>query len=104
MPERVAGAPATQRAALDVYGRQIGLAFQITDDLLDVRSNQAATGKQVGKDARRGKLTFPGLLGIEPSVKRAEQSILTACEALASFGRQAEDLRTLARYILDRNH
>ena len=100
----VAGATAEQRAALDVYGRRIGLAFQITDDLLDVRSNQAAMGKQVGKDARRGKLTFPGLLGIEPSVQRAEQSIVAACQALASFGSQAEDLQTLARYILDRNH
>jgi geranylgeranyl diphosphate synthase type II len=100
----VAGATAEQRGALDVYGRGIGLAFQITDDLLDVQSDQAATGKRVGKDARRGKLTFPGLLGIEQSAERAEQSILAACEALASFGSHAEDLQTLARYILDRNH
>jgi geranylgeranyl diphosphate synthase type II len=100
----VAGATAEQRGALDAYGRGIGLAFQITDDLLDVQSDQAAMGKQVGKDARRGKLTFPGLLGIEQSAGRAEQSILAACEALASFGSHAEDLQTLARYILDRNH
>ncbi len=62
----VAGATAEQRAALDAYGRRLGLAFQITDDLLDVRSNQTATGKRVGKDAQRGKLTFPGVLGLDP--------------------------------------
>ena len=61
----VAGATAEQLAALDEYGRRLGLAFQITDDLLDVRSNEAAMGKRVGKDAEQGKLTFPGLLGLD---------------------------------------
>ncbi len=99
----VAGATAEQRAALDAYGHRLGLAFQITDDLLDVRSNQTAMGKRGGKDAQRGKLTFPGVLGLEQSAQRAEQSIVEACQALAPFGSQADGLQTLARYILDRD-
>ena len=82
----VAGADAEQLAALDAYGRRLGLAFQITDDLLDVQSSEAATGKRVGKDAQRGKLTFPGLLGLDQSTQHAEQLIAEACEALAPFG------------------
>jgi geranylgeranyl diphosphate synthase type II len=99
----VAGATAEHRAALDAYGRRLGLAFQITDDLLDVRSCQTATGKRVGKDAKRGKLTFPAVLGIDPSLQRARQSIFEACQVLAPFGSQADGLQTLARYILDRD-
>ena len=53
------------------YGREVGLAFQITDDLLDVAGNQAVVGKRVAKDADRGKLTFPQLLGVEESRRRA---------------------------------
>ena len=92
-----------QLAALDDYGRRLGLAFQITDDLLDVQSSEAATGKRVGKDAEQGKLTFPGLLGLDQSTQHAEQLISEACEALAPFGPRADGLRTLARYVLERN-
>ena len=60
-------------------------------------------GKRVGKDAKRGKLTFPGLLGLDQSTQHAEQLIAEACQALAPFGRQADGLRTLARYVLERN-
>ena len=99
-----AGASAEQMTALDDYGCRLGLAFQITDDLLDVQSSEAATGKRVGKDAQRGKLTFPGLLGIDQSAKRAEQLISEACQAVALFGPRAEGLQALARYVLERNH
>lgn len=98
-----AGAKPRQLAALDDYGQKLGLAFQITDDLLDVRSTEAATGKRVGKDADRGKLTFPRLLGLEASAARAEQLIAEACETLAPFGAQAAGLDALARYVLERN-
>ena len=94
----VAGATAEQRAALDAYGQRLGLAFQITDDLLDVRSNETAMGKRVGKDAERGKLTFPGLLGLEQSAQRAEQLIVEACQALCAFrqpGRRTPDAGSL---------
>ncbi len=97
------GAEAKQLAALDRYGCCVGLAFQIADDLLDVMSNAHALGKRVGKDAAQGKLTFPGLLGIEPSRARAEQLIENACEALAPFGSAADGLSSLARFVLERN-
>lgn len=100
----VAGADDEQLAALDAYGQRVGLAFQITDDLLDVQSSEAAMGKRVGKDAEQGKMTFPGLLGIDQSTQYARQLVLEACEALTPFGEAAEGLQTLAQYVLERNH
>ena len=99
----VAGADAGQLAAVEEYGQRLGLAFQITDDLLDVRSDQATTGKRVAKDADRGKLTFPGLLGVQQSGRRAEQLITEACDALVPLGARADGLEALARYVLERN-
>lgn len=99
----VAGADREQSAAVEQYGRRLGLAFQITDDLLDVRSNETATGKRVGKDVDRGKLTFPGLLGVDESTRRAARLIAEACEALAPLGTRADNLAVLARYVLARN-
>ena len=71
---------------LDAYGRCLGLAFQITDDLLDVEGDAEQTGKRVGKDAARGKLTYPGLLGVAESRRRAERLGREACEQLAPLG------------------
>jgi geranylgeranyl diphosphate synthase type II len=99
----VAGASQESLAAFDAYGHRLGLAFQITDDLLDVQSSEAAMGKRVGKDAKQGKLTFPGLLGLDQSAQHAQQLILEACEALTPFGADADGLRTLAQYVLERN-
>jgi geranylgeranyl diphosphate synthase type II len=95
--------PAQLRAVLD-YGRALGLAFQITDDLLDVRGNAAAAGKRVGKDAQSGKLTFPGLLGIDASARRSRELIVEACAAAAVLGPAAGSLEALARSVLERNH
>ena len=99
----VAGADDTRIQALDEYGRRLGLAFQITDDLLDVRGEEAATGKRVGKDLHRGTLTFPGLLGMEESYRRAERLVEEACRAIEPFGRQGHGLEAVARYVLARN-
>jgi geranylgeranyl diphosphate synthase, type II len=101
-----ASADAEQLAALDAYGHRLGLAFQITDDLLDVRSSEAVMGKRVGKDAEHGKLTFPGVLGIDQSVRYAQQLVGEACAALEqpSFGEEAGSLQAIARYVLERNH
>ena len=99
----LAGADGSQEAALDLYGRNLGLAFQITDDLLDVRGNEDAVGKRVGKDSECGKLTFPGLLGIDQSIKRADQLIQEACKAIEPLGPQADGLEAVARYVLERN-
>jgi geranylgeranyl diphosphate synthase type II len=93
-----------QRSALEKYGQRLGLAFQITDDLLDVGGNEQALGKRAGKDADRGKLTFPGLLGVDESRRRAEQLIAEALAAVASLGPQAEGLEALARAVLERNY
>ena len=99
----VAGADDTRIQALDEYGRRMGLAFQVTDDLLDVRGKQATIGKRVGKDSQRGKLTFPSLLGVEESYRRAERLIEQACSAIEPFGRQGHGLEAVARYVLARN-
>ncbi len=99
----VAGADEEQTNALDEYGRRLGLAFQITDDLLDVSGEETSTGKRVGKDSQRGKLTFPGLLGIEESYRRAERLIDEARGAIEPFGSQGNGLEAVARYVLSRN-
>lgn len=99
-----AGADDEQLAALDAYGERIGLTFQIMDDLLDVCGSEDSMGKRVGKDAARGKLTFPGLLGIEESRRRAEALTAEAIMALAPLGPNVEVLEDLARYVVERNH
>jgi geranylgeranyl diphosphate synthase type II len=99
----VAGASDEQLAALSEFGRKLGLAFQITDDLLDVTSSEATIGKRVDKDAGRGKLTFPMLLGVAESRRRATALVDEACRSLAQFGPAADPLVSLARFIGSRN-
>ncbi len=99
----VAGASEEQQAALRTYGQKLGLAFQIADDLLDVEGSTAAVGKRVGKDRDHGKLTFPGLLGVDESRRRARALIDEARAAVAPFGSAADRLTALARYVLERN-
>jgi geranylgeranyl diphosphate synthase, type II len=98
-----ANADKEQLAALDDYGWRLGMAFQITDDLLDVCKSEESAGKRVGKDAANGKLTFPGLLGAKQSAARAKQLIKEACEATGPLGNAAHGLETLARYVLERS-
>ncbi|MGA2061106.1 MAG: polyprenyl synthetase family protein [Thermoguttaceae bacterium] len=98
-----AKADARQLSILDQYGRHVGLAFQIIDDLLDVNCSEQSLGKRVGKDARQGKLTFPGVLGIDQSAQYAGELINKACEALEPLGSRAAGLDALARYVLKRN-
>lgn len=95
----VAGATPAQRSALQAYGRNLGLAFQITDDLLDVSGREEAVGKRVAKDADRGKHTFPQLLGIDESRRRAAKLIDDACAMIEVFGPAKEPLRRLARLV-----
>ena len=99
----VGGASHEQFAALDAYGEQLGLAFQIIDDLLDLNGDEGALGKRTGKDSQRGKLTFPALLGVEESRRLAEELIGKAISALAPFGPRAAALEGLARYVIDRD-
>jgi geranylgeranyl diphosphate synthase type II len=98
-----AGATTECRSALGRYGRGIGIAFQIVDDLLDVESNCEKTGKATGKDAARGKLTFPGVYGIAQSRQMARHWVAESLAALEPFAQRAEGLRQIAKYILERH-
>lgn len=99
-----AGAQGAESDALDAYGEAFGLAFQITDDLLDVLGDAAEVGKRVGKDAEAGKLTFPRFYGIDESRKRAESAIRQAVKSLAVFPESEAKaaLRDLAERLLTR--
>ena len=99
----VGGASDEQYQRLDTYGEKLGLAFQITDDLLDLCGDENNLGKRTGKDDDHQKLTFPGLLGMEESQRRATLLIEQACQALEPFGEQAQGLEMLAHYVLERN-
>ena len=101
--ERAAGADQSLLDRLDTYGRCFGLAFQITDDLIDVEGNAEDSGKAVGKDAARGKLTFPGLLGIEESRTRAMALTQEALDAVSPLGAVGEPLVHLMRFVLARD-
>ncbi len=98
----LAGASEEELASLSDYGEQIGLAFQITDDILNVEGDRTLLGKETGSDAARGKVTFPALLGMEASRARAAELIREALASLAFFDDRAEPLRRIARYILER--
>jgi geranylgeranyl diphosphate synthase type II len=87
------------------YGRAIGLAFQVTDDILDVVGDTAQLGKPAGSDEAQGKSTYPALLGIDQSRLLARQSVDQALAALADYSHpRADFLRAVALYILDRTH
>jgi len=101
--ERPGGADAALLAALDGYGRCFGQVFQITDDLIDVQGNVIDTGKQVGKDAARGKLTYPGLLGIEESRRRARLLADETGRLLQPLGDRGQRLRLLLETVLERD-
>jgi geranylgeranyl diphosphate synthase type II len=92
-----------QLDGLACFGRHLGLAFQITDDLLDVTGNTETVGKQVGKDAAAAKQTYPAAFGVAQSRTRARQEIDVALAALVPFGAAADRLRDLATYVVTRD-
>lgn len=92
------------RKALAAYGRDLGLAFQIADDLLDVESTEAELGKAVGKDADHGKATFIDLLGIDGARDYSRQLVDSAIGRLDSFGEGAILLEEAARFVIDRRN
>jgi len=100
----VAGATDEPLAALDSYGQHLGLAFQVVDDLLDVAGDESEVGKRVGKDSKRGKTTYPAVMGIEASHERAEALIDEACRSIEMFGEAAAPLRELAQFVRRRNN
>lgn len=99
----LAGAQDDRLACLDIYAENIGLAFQVTDDLLNVEGDPAILGKAVGTDLDRRKNTYPLIMGIERSKIFAKNLTDQALDALRSFDSRADPLRAIARYILKRN-
>jgi geranylgeranyl diphosphate synthase type II len=98
----LSGAEMEALEALAAYGRHIGLAFQIADDILNVEGDQALLGKRTGSDASRGKLTYPGLMGLVEARRRARELTESALGDLAGFDDRAQPLRQIAEYIMER--
>jgi farnesyl diphosphate synthase len=98
----VAAAPAEDRAALLAYGKALGAAFQVADDILDCEASAEALGKATGKDAGRGKATLVGALGLEEARAERDRLALAAGLALSGFGPEADVLRQAARFAAER--
>ena len=97
-----AGAHDDESKRLRSFGQQIGLAFQIVDDVLDLTQTSEQLGKTAGKDAAAEKTTYPALFGIDESLKRADQLVADAFTQLDPFGARASTLKELARYLVER--
>ena len=95
--------PADGRISLRGYARDIGLAFQIADDILDATGDEALVGKKLGKDEGAGKETFLSLLGLDRAREQARVLVEQAIEHLHAFGAEADLLRDLARFVLERD-
>ncbi|RMG53999.1 MAG: polyprenyl synthetase family protein, partial [Bacteroidetes bacterium] len=96
------GATPEQAERLRSYGHHFGLAFQITDDILDVEGDAQLMGKQPGSDAAKNKKTYTALMGLKQAKQAARQQVDAAVEALRDFDQRATPLRELARYLLVR--
>ncbi len=97
-------AGADARALLRDYGYDLGLAFQVTDDLLDVEGDEANLGKKVGKDAAAGKATFVSLLGVDGAKKEARMLVDRAIARLEGFGKEADAYRQMGCFVLERRN
>ena len=100
----IAGAPTTERAALAAYGKALGAAFQIADDILDAEGDDSRLGKRAGKDAGRNKATLVGALGIIGARRMVGKFVDQAEAALAPFGARAHLLVAAARFTASRDH
>lgn len=89
---------------LSKYGLNLGLAFQISDDLLDATGETGTLGKRPGRDSGAGKQSYTNVVGIEASRKLGSQVVQKAIEALADFGERADELRQVALFVMNRNH
>ena len=99
-----ANATASQLAALTKFGRALGLAFQVIDDILDVTQTTEKLGKSAGKDVAAQKATYPAVIGLEKSRAEAKRLTHRAHRALAVFGTKSETLRALSNYLLERDY
>src|SRR4030042_5794320 len=101
---RLGGAEEASFRALTRFGERIGLAFQIADDILDVEGEVQILGKTPGSDLSKKKVTYPSIIGMEESKKRARELVELALEALRPFGKEAESLREIGRFIVAGNY
>jgi geranylgeranyl diphosphate synthase type II len=99
----LAGSSPVEQRALLLYARHIGLAFQVADDILNVKGDPRKLGKAIGTDQRRGKNTYPSLLGLAGAEAFAGQLVNDAVKALDAFDNDADSLRSIARYVIERN-
>lgn len=100
----MAQAPRNKLNSLTKYGEQVGLAFQITDDILDITGTKEEMGKPIGSDSMRGKNTYPSVFGLKESKKIAENLINDSLKTIKNFDKKAEPLREIAKYILSRRN
>jgi len=99
----VAGAGTNELTALESYGKDIGLAFQVVDDILDVEGDTSTLGKTRGKDLEADKPTYVKLLGLEPARAEARRLLDSALQSLAPFGQAASQLKAIAQFIIERD-
>ncbi len=97
------GASFEEMAALTRYGEAVGLAFQIADDLLDVEGSEQVMGKHTGSDRKKGKATYPAIMGVHESRERATELANRAISSLEGFGAPAQALSSIAAYIVSRD-
>lgn len=100
----IGGAGEKERKALARFAEEAGLAFQIVDDILDITGSKEELGKSPGKDVQSRKATFPALLGLEGAKIEAQKRFASALEALGPLGEKAAELRTIARFIVERRY
>ena len=98
----IVDASAHQKQMLKNYARHIGLAFQVTDDILNVEGSPELMGKAIGTDQQHAKSTYPSILGLEASRKFAQQLVQNGLQALEKFDKLADPLRALAAFIIER--
>jgi geranylgeranyl diphosphate synthase type II len=98
----LAGAEEAQCRAISSYGEKIGLAFQISDDILDIEGDSETMGKRAGADQEKGKMTYPAVLGLDESKSIQRDLVQGAIQELHEFDHRAEPLRRIARYIIER--
>ena len=101
---KLAGAKETLLKELTRYGESLGLAFQIADDVLNVEGKAALMGKKTGSDLFMRKATYPSVLGVEESKKRAKELMEMAVDALKELGEDADPLREIARFVISREY
>jgi geranylgeranyl diphosphate synthase type II len=98
----LSGAGEDELKALSSYAGDVGFAFQIADDILNVEGDRKMMGKDTGSDADRGKVTFPGLMGIEASRQKAKDLVQSALLAIRHFDHRADPLRMIAEFVVER--